>query len=42
MYVNCRVVSPDTLCQQAIEQGLAAEHAMDMRKAVLCFEVHST
>lgn len=33
-----RVVSPDTLCQQAIEQGLAAEHAMDMRKAVLCFE----
>ena len=28
-------------CKQAIEQGLAAEHTMDLRKAVLCFEVDS-
>ncbi len=35
----CRVISPELACKQAVEQGLAAEHAMDMRKAVLCFEV---
>lgn len=30
--------SPDAACTQIIEQGLAAEHALDMRKAIVCFE----
>lgn len=37
--VMCRPGSPDAACTQIIEQGLAAEHALDMRKAIICFEV---
>ena len=37
--VICRPGSPDAACMQIIEQGLAAEHALDMRKAIVCFEV---
>ena len=37
--VVCRPGSPDAACTQIIEQGLAAEHALDMRKAIVCFEV---
>ena len=37
--IACRVQGPDAVCQQKIEEGLAAEHALDMRKAVQCFLV---
>ncbi len=37
--VICRPGSPDAASTQIIEQGLAAEHALDMRKAIVCFEV---
>lgn len=38
----CRVSAASAACQEAIEQGLAAEHRLDMRLAVHCFEVNLT
>lgn len=35
----CRAQGPDAACKQKIAEGLAAEHALDMRKAVQCFMV---
>ena len=37
-----RVSAASAACQEAIEQGLAAEHRLNMRLAVQCFEVNST
>lgn len=34
-----RAHSGHAACKEVIERGLAAEHAMDMREAVKCFEV---
>lgn len=39
VFVACRVQGPDAVCQQKIKEGMAAEHALDMRKAVQCFLV---
>lgn len=37
-----RVSAASAACQEAVEQGLAAEHRLNMRLAVQCFEVNST